>query len=258
MKDNTDPRRLKEPAERTQARPRLSDTAVNYLLIGLLLLLALAVFLTAYLSVPAMRVTDYEKAPVRIQPVGYAPASEESRGDSVIQSDAPFVLNPNTASAEELERLPGIGEVTAERIVSYRQAHGAFTQLSDLLKVKGIGQATYREIAAYLTLEVLPSAEETTSSGTEQAGTDTPDESSGFPIDLNAATASDLIRVPGIGEATARSILDYREQLGRFDSLEQLLNVKGIGEKKLAAFREYLTVTAEDAHNQESAADSAE
>ena len=63
-----------------------------------------------------------------------------------------------------------------------------------------------------------------------------------FPINLNTATAEELIAVPGIGEVTAGRILEYRAQIGRFESVDELLEVKGIGEKKLASMREYLSV----------------
>lgn len=50
-------------------------------------------------------------------------------------------LDLNTASAPELERLPGIGPALAEEIVGYRSAHGPFEELDDLLNVSGIGPA---------------------------------------------------------------------------------------------------------------------
>jgi competence protein ComEA len=57
------------------------------------------------------------------------------------------------------------------------------------------------------------------------------------PLDLNAATAAELERLPGIGPATASAIVEYRRQHGRFRSVEQLLEVRGIGPAKLAALR---------------------
>jgi len=63
-------------------------------------------------------------------------------------------------------------------------------------------------------------------------------QASPFPLDLNAATQDELEALPGIGPVLAGRILDYREQIGGFTSLEQLLEVKGIGPKKFAAIRE--------------------
>ena len=58
----------------------------------------------------------------------------------------------NSASAAQLEQLPGVGPVTARRIVEYRAAHGPFAQLRDLLQVTGIGDAKYAQIADAATL----------------------------------------------------------------------------------------------------------
>jgi len=64
----------------------------------------------------------------------------------------------------------------------------------------------------------------------------------GMPIDINRATETDLILVSGIGEVTARKILDLRSKLGRYGNIEQLTEIKGIKEKKLAKLLKYLYV----------------
>ena len=61
------------------------------------------------------------------------------------------------------------------------------------------------------------------------------------PIDLNRATADDLDRLPGIGPSTAQAIVDYRDQHGPFGSVDDLLDVRGIGPAKLDAIRELVT-----------------
>lgn len=62
-------------------------------------------------------------------------------------------LNVNTASAGELQNLPGIGEVTAERIVAYRTEHGPFATVDDLTKVKGIGAKTLEKFRGLVAVE---------------------------------------------------------------------------------------------------------
>lgn len=64
----------------------------------------------------------------------------------------------------------------------------------------------------------------------------------GFPIDINSATLEQFISLPGIGEVLAQRILDYRNEYGPFEKAEDLMNVSGIGEKKLAGIIEYITV----------------
>ncbi len=61
-----------------------------------------------------------------------------------------------------------------------------------------------------------------------------------FLLNINTATKEELMRVPGIGEVYASRILAYREQNGGFATLEELTEIKGIGEKRLEAFREHL------------------
>jgi len=65
------------------------------------------------------------------------------------------------------------------------------------------------------------------------------------PLDLNAATKEELMALPGIGEELAGRILDYREANGPFQSTEELLQVSGIGQGKLAALEGRVTITEE-------------
>jgi competence protein ComEA len=59
----------------------------------------------------------------------------------------------NKAGINELILIPGIGESYAKRIIEYRQSHGFFKEISDLLNVKGIGPAKLKNMETYITLE---------------------------------------------------------------------------------------------------------
>lgn len=61
-------------------------------------------------------------------------------------------VNVNTASATELETLPGVGEVIAQRIVDYRTANGPFTSVDQLLEVSGIGESTLESMRESVTV----------------------------------------------------------------------------------------------------------
>ncbi|HKU44905.1 MAG TPA: ComEA family DNA-binding protein [Polyangiales bacterium] len=63
------------------------------------------------------------------------------------------VVNLNSASAEELERLPGVGPSRARAILELRQRLAGFKRIEDLLRVKGIGRATFRKLRPLLTLD---------------------------------------------------------------------------------------------------------
>lgn len=60
------------------------------------------------------------------------------------------VLDLNTASKRALQKISGIGETTAQAIVEYRELHGGFGSVDELLNVRGIGQATLEKIRPYL------------------------------------------------------------------------------------------------------------
>ena len=61
-------------------------------------------------------------------------------------------IDINSASAETLQILPGIGVALSQRIVEYRQSHGPFTSKDDLLEVKGIGEKLLNKIEPYITI----------------------------------------------------------------------------------------------------------
>ncbi|GMV42808.1 MAG: hypothetical protein AMXMBFR64_45240 [Myxococcales bacterium] len=63
----------------------------------------------------------------------------------------------------------------------------------------------------------------------------------GLALDVNASTAQDLETIPGVGERTARAIVEYRQAHGAFRTLDDLARVRGIGEGTIDKLRPYLT-----------------
>ena len=63
-----------------------------------------------------------------------------------------------------------------------------------------------------------------------------------FPISINQAGKEEFMALPGIGEILAERILDFREEYGNFSSVEELLNVEGIGKKRLEEILDLITV----------------
>ena len=64
----------------------------------------------------------------------------------------------------------------------------------------------------------------------------------GAKVNLNSATAEQLTSLPGIGPATARLIIEHRTKTGKFSRIEELMNVKGIGEKKFQSIKDLITL----------------
>lgn len=89
-------------------------------------------------------------APPRPSLTPVPPPRPEAQGGA---SSGDMRINLNTASAAELERLPGIGAVLAERIVAYREEHGPFTAVEQIMAVEGIGEACYARIRDLVTLQ---------------------------------------------------------------------------------------------------------
>ncbi len=86
--------------------------------------------------------------PARITAVGSPSASQNSNLGQLVDI--------NRATLEELDTLPGIGPITAQKIIDYRAANGPFTSTDGLLSVDGIGQATFDKISSLITVGTSP------------------------------------------------------------------------------------------------------
>lgn len=73
-------------------------------------------------------------------------AAKKSKGKQVLAGK----LNLNTATADQLQLLPGVGAEKAERVVTWRQKNGGFKRVADLRKVKGFGYKTIKKLEKYL------------------------------------------------------------------------------------------------------------
>ena len=103
----------------------------------------------------AERVEDAQKLDIPFV-AGFVP--DEEQGFVVITEGTPSPLageelvDINTALSEELEKLPGIGPTTAQKIIEYREVFGPFAQIEDIVNVSGIGSATFEAIKDLITV----------------------------------------------------------------------------------------------------------
>ena len=185
-------------------------------------------------------------------------------------------IDPNVAGDEELDRLPGVGPARALDIVRDREENGPFAKVEDLARVRGIGPAGVERMRPHLRLDPaamrgagarmgeagavaaggggLPSGGVLSSGGQPRGGLANRGGPAGpggptggvpaasAPVDLNRATAEELQTLPGIGPAIAERILAYRDENGPFRRADELMRVKGVGEKTFARIAPHVTV----------------
>ena len=83
------------------------------------------------------------------------PAAQTAQKAAVTRTEAKPAaapINLNTATAAELEKLPGIGQKVAARIVEYREKHGPFKKVEELMNVQGIGEKSFLQFRSQLTV----------------------------------------------------------------------------------------------------------
>ena len=85
-----------------------------------------------------------------------AQTTAETGVASAAQRPSGELMDLNQASAAQLESLPGIGAVTAERIIEYRQEHGAFKKTEELMNVRGIGERSFLKLRPLVTVGITP------------------------------------------------------------------------------------------------------
>jgi competence protein ComEA len=87
--------------------------------------------------------------------VGLIAASPAAAAAAIPQSQAEAqakLVNLNTATANELATLPGVGPAVAARIIEYREKNGAFKKIEDLMNVRGIGEKTFLKLKPLVTV----------------------------------------------------------------------------------------------------------
>lgn len=182
------------------------------------------------------------------------------------ETEVSFPINLNSASAEELCAIKGIGETLAGNIISYRDSIGGFVNRDQLLDVDGIGEAKYASIREYLYIEneqELPqdisdfeseqqqTEQENYSDETEAYSDDDtfdtlPDSEDVICIELNSAELEDLEMIPCFDEEMCESILELRDKIGHFSDVYEILYADGMTKKLFCEAEKYLYVENED------------
>ena len=195
-------------------------------------LLALA---TAGRLLLAPRPADFAWSPTTTsRPAETARAARQAVDDTLARKEeAARPLAPgeridvNRADAVQLQRLPGVGPARAAAIIRERAAGGAFASPADIERVPGVGRAMIERWADALAVSGAPRPTR---------------EAPPSRVDLNRALPKELEQITGIGPELARRIVEARTRRGRFASVDELLDVPGIGPKTLEIIREQVSV----------------
>jgi competence protein ComEA len=180
------------------------------------------------------------RATTTAQPAETTPAPKTKTTSETASAAAAGLVNLNTASKAALENLPGVGAATAANIIAARP----FKSVDDLKNVKGIGDAKFDKLKSLVTVagpkavnraegQTLPKAR-AAAEGEKQAV--------GGPVDLNTADKAALEALPGVGPTVADRIIAARP----FKTVDDLKNVKGIGDARFAALKDMVVVGEEE------------
>ena len=169
------------------------------------------------------------------------------RPDHPMAPAAPAVVPPAAAAPAAPPPAPALvtvhvsGAVTAPGLVSLPEGSRAADAIAAAGGARPGGRLGSINLAAEVTDGmhlVVPWKDDGPAGAAVSHGTSARD----FPIDVNRAEVDQLTRLPGVGEVLALRIAAHRETHGSFQSLEDLLDVPGIGEGKLAGLRDYAAV----------------
>lgn len=161
--------------------------------------------------------------------------SNEISPDSIRADIAqPYLLQVDIrkATLRELTQIKGIGDKTAQNIIDFRDSNG-FKSIYDLLKVQGIGE---KKLSVWI--EFLTPLPNDSLHFIKSENEEIPTNSNIKRIEFNSAKLEDLMKVKGIGEKKAQQIMEFRNSRKGITNMEELLTIKGIGKKTLAKIQE--------------------
>lgn len=141
--------------------------------------------------------------------------------------------------------LTGVGLIIIGAIIlgfALSQPKVAVSSLESDASVQSSQQTYDNEDVSLQTKSNFQNYDESNYSQSDSGNQNDQEASVSYPLNLNTCTAEELMTISGIGEVKASAIIEYREYLGGYTSVEQIKNIKGIGDKVYEKISPYLTV----------------
>lgn len=150
-----------------------------------------------------------------------------------------FYFDPNTLTADGWTEL-GLRDRTIQTIQNYRNKGGHFRQPQDLQRIYGLRQDEYERLLPFVKIEAR---KEATLRSSYENSSQPPGKKRSFNytiVDINTADTTAWIALPGIGSKLATRIVNFREKLGGFYSVEQIAEVYGLADSVYQKIKQYL------------------
>lgn len=146
-----------------------------------------------------------------------------------------FAFDPNTASESDFLRL-GLPKWTIKSILNYRSKGGKFRNKQDFGKIYNLPEADYARLEPYITIEV------SAIQASLQTTVNAPKWPARKPVDINRADAESWKTLPGIGEKRALQMVNYRDKLGGFLSVEQVGQMYNLPDSVFQSIKPFLVM----------------
>lgn len=153
-----------------------------------------------------------------------------------------FLFDPNTISYDDWKKL-GLKNKLIGTIQNYIKKGGHFYKSDDLQKIYGINKDEYERLAPYIRIESKREAKNFAKENLKQnefQNTSSNTNSRYKVIDINSADTSDFISLPGIGSKLALRIINFRDKLGGFYSIDQVREIYGLQDSVFQKIKQYL------------------
>jgi competence protein ComEA len=237
-------------------------------IISLILIISAVFFLPRYLAVGKSRETGVDS--VLARNMDHLEQSQKNSVDQDYRNNSPnhsyhnsypshtrtkivmFFFDPNSISADQWQKL-GLRDKTIHTIQNYLSKGGKFKKPEDLKKIWGLFPDEYEKLEPFIKIDNLHSADGNrqwaignTQSPSENKQKEVKYNSTRYEIssfDINSADTSQFIALPGIGSKLANRIVNFRDKLGGFYSVEQVGETFGLADSTFQKIKKYLNLS---------------